>query len=68
VHIFEDSGHFPHKDHPDQFVRLVVDFCRTQEPAQYHRGRWRALLRRGDQAGLATVPLADDSASPSAVS
>lgn len=67
VHIFEDSGHFPHQDHPDQFARLVVDFCRTQEPAQYHRGRWRALLRRGDQAGLAAVPLSD-SESPSAVS
>jgi len=69
VHIFEDSGHFPHKDHPEQFVRLVVDFCRTQAPAQYHRGRWRALLRRGDQAGLATVSLSEaESASPSAVS
>jgi len=69
VHIFEDSGHFPHKDHPEQFVRLVVDFCRTQAPAQYHRGRWRALLRRGDQAGLVTVPVSEaDSDSPSAVS
>ncbi len=67
VHVFENAGHFPHKDHPEEFVRLVLDFCRTQAPAQYHRGRWRALLRRGDQAVLATVP-ASDSDSPSAVS
>lgn len=65
VHVFEGSGHFPHKDRPEDFVRLVLEFCRTQEPAQYHRGKWRALLRRGDQAVLETVP---DSASPSAVS
>ncbi|GAA3530547.1 hydrolase [Aeromicrobium flavum] len=69
VHVFEDSGHFPHKDHPDEFARLIVDFCRIQAPAQYHRGRWRALLRRGDQAGLASVSLPDAaSESPSAVS
>ncbi|MTB87601.1 alpha/beta fold hydrolase [Aeromicrobium senzhongii] len=67
VHVFEDSGHFPHKDHPDEFARVVVDFCRSQSPAQYHRGKWRALLRRGDQAGLASVSLPDE-ASPSAVS
>jgi pimeloyl-ACP methyl ester carboxylesterase len=69
VHVFEDSGHFPHKDHPDEFARVIIDFCRIQAPAQYHRGRWRALLRRGDQAGLASVSLSDvDSESPSAVS
>ncbi|MCD9153387.1 alpha/beta fold hydrolase [Aeromicrobium duanguangcaii] len=67
VHVFEDSGHFPHKDHPDEFAQLVVDFCRIQAPAQYHRGKWRALLRRGDQAGLASVSLPAEE-SPSAVS
>lgn len=68
VHVFEDSGHFPHKDHPDEFARVVIDFCRVQAPAQYHRGKWRALLRRGDQAGLASVSLSDGRESPSAVS
>jgi pimeloyl-ACP methyl ester carboxylesterase len=47
VHVMKDSGHFPHKDHPDRFVRIVNDFIRKTEPAQYHRGRWRALLRGG---------------------
>lgn len=72
VHVFDHSGHFPHKDHADEFARLVIDFCQTQPAAQYHRGRWRALLRRGDQVGLASVPLVDSasgaSSSPSAVS
>lgn len=52
VHIFPRSGHFPHVDDPDRFVRHVLDFCNNQPPAQYHRGRWRSLLRRGDQFGL----------------
>ena len=56
VHVLEDAGHFPHKDHPEEFCRLVVDFVAENEPASYHRGRWRALLRRGDQFELTSVP------------
>ncbi len=58
VHVFEDSGHFPHKDHPEQFVRVVTAFIADNAPAHYHRGKWRALLRRGDQFELETVPSA----------
>ena len=47
VEIMEDSGHFPHKDHPDRFVKVVTEFIRTTQPATYHRGRWRTLLRNG---------------------
>ncbi len=71
VHVFEHAGHFPHKDHPEEFVRLLLDFCQGQAPAQYHRGRWRTLLRRGDQLGFASVPEPASEAasdSPSAVS
>ncbi len=68
VHVLEDSGHFPHKDHPDQFSRLVLEFVAENAPASYHRGRWRALLRRGDQAELTSVPpvvaAVDESAEP----
>lgn len=49
IHIFDRSGHFPHKDQPETFIRLVRDFCAETEPAPYHRGKWRALLRRGEQ-------------------
>ena len=74
VFVFDRAGHFPHKDHPEDFSRLLVDFCQSQPPAAYHRGKWRRLLTRGDQAGLTTVELAESSpasspaSSPSAVS
>ena len=45
VEIIANAGHFPHKDHPQRFVKIVNDFIRTTRPAAYHRGRWRALLR-----------------------
>lgn len=47
VEILPNSGHFPHKDHPDRFVKIVQDFIRATQPASYHRGRWRSLLRNG---------------------
>lgn len=47
VSVLEDCGHFPHKDHPDQFVRTVQRFISSTEPAVHHRGRWRALLKTG---------------------
>lgn len=52
VHVLEDSGHFPHHDHPDEFSQIVVDFIARTSPATYSRGRWRAMLRRGDQFDL----------------
>jgi pimeloyl-ACP methyl ester carboxylesterase len=47
VEVIEDAGHFPHKDHPQQFVTIVNDFVRSTKPAVYSRRRWRALLRAG---------------------
>ena len=47
VEVLPNSGHFPHKDHPDRFVKIVQDFVRATTPAAYHRGRWRQLLRNG---------------------
>lgn len=47
VELMPNSGHFPHKDHPDRFVKIVQDFIRSTQPASYHRGRWRQLLRNG---------------------
>jgi len=55
IHVLDRSGHFPHKDHPEEFCRLVVEFIETNKPANYHRGRWRALMRSGDQAVLDAV-------------
>jgi len=47
VEVLPNSGHFPHKDHPDRFVKIVGDFVKATSPASYHRGRWRQLLRNG---------------------
>jgi pimeloyl-ACP methyl ester carboxylesterase len=56
VEVVENAGHFPHKDHPQRFVQVVNDFVRSSEPATYHRGRWRRLLRSGGDAPLHAVP------------
>jgi len=56
VHVFDKSGHFPHKDHPDEFIALLLAFIEENKPAHYNRGRWRALLRHGDQPELLAVP------------
>ena len=50
VKLVDDAGHFPHKDHPQRFVRILDQFIRTHPAASYHRGRWRALLRTGAQS------------------
>lgn len=47
VEIIEDSGHFPHRDHPAQFLRIVGDFLATTLPSSYDRERLRELLRTG---------------------
>jgi len=51
VEVLADSGHFPHRDHPEAFVRLLDDFIRTTEPATYSRARFRRMLRAGAGAG-----------------
>ena len=55
VEVIANAGHFPHKDHPQRFVTILTDFIRTTQPAVYHRGRWRALLRNGAPSTLAAV-------------
>jgi pimeloyl-ACP methyl ester carboxylesterase len=47
VEVIPDAGHFPHKDHPQRFARILQDFIRTTEPARYSRARFRALLKAG---------------------
>jgi pimeloyl-ACP methyl ester carboxylesterase len=55
VEIVPNAGHFPHKDHPERFVRILNDFVRTTTPASYSRARWRRLLRHG---ATGSAPLA----------
>jgi pimeloyl-ACP methyl ester carboxylesterase len=49
VEVVADSGHFPHKDHPERFVQILSDFVATTEPATYSRARWRRYLVTGPQ-------------------
>ena len=56
VEVIADAGHFPHKDHPYRFSRIVHDFIRSTEPAKYSRARFRALLKSGTEA-TAPAPL-----------
>jgi pimeloyl-ACP methyl ester carboxylesterase len=55
VQVLPGAGHFPHRDHPERFVKIVREFAAQTAPASYHRGRWRAVLRRGAAPRLAAV-------------
>ena len=45
--MIPDAGHFPHKDHPERFAKILHDFIQTTRPARYSRARVRRLLRDG---------------------
>ena len=59
VEILPNSGHFPHKDHPDLFVKVLRDFIKTTRPASYSRARWRRLLQRGADAPAPLAAVVD---------
>lgn len=59
VVVQKDSGHFPHKDHPDVFVELLDEFMEIP-PATYSRARWRRLLKNGFAPAL--EPVTDETA------
>jgi len=54
VEVMPNAGHFPHKDHPERFVKILNDFVRSTAPAAYSGARWRKLLEEGAPA---SVPL-----------
>ncbi|HEY6934970.1 MAG TPA: alpha/beta fold hydrolase [Marmoricola sp.] len=47
VEVLPNSGHFPHRDHPERFVKALNDFVRRHPPASFQRERWQTLLRNG---------------------
>jgi pimeloyl-ACP methyl ester carboxylesterase len=57
LELFPDAGHFPHLDDPLRFVRVLIDFVETSEPARVDAGRWGELLRRGGADRSAPVKL-----------
>ena len=52
VEIIPNAGHFPHKDHPQRFVKLLNDFVRATAPARYDPTLWRDHLRSGGDPDL----------------
>jgi pimeloyl-ACP methyl ester carboxylesterase len=42
---FPDSGHFPHRDEPRRFVKVLSDFIDSTEAAHVEDDDFRALLR-----------------------
>ncbi|QZY30325.1 alpha/beta fold hydrolase [Nocardioides coralli] len=49
VEVLPNAGHFPHRDHPQRFAKVVHEFIRSTPPATYNRGRFRTLLRAGQR-------------------
>lgn len=56
VTIYDRAGHFPHKDLPEEFARLLIDWVDRTQPASYSRARWRRMLKSGATAPV--TPLA----------
>ena len=55
VEVIPNAGHFPHKDHPQRFARIVHDFVRSTPPATYSRTRFRSLLKNGRTTSLSPI-------------
>ncbi|KRC48701.1 MULTISPECIES: alpha/beta fold hydrolase [unclassified Nocardioides] len=58
VEVMPDAGHFPHKNHPEEFVRILDDFVSTTEPATYNRARFRRMLKAGATGPVSPVAAA----------
>ena len=37
IEVIPHAGHFPHKDHPQRFAKIVHEFIRSTQPATYSR-------------------------------
>ncbi|GAB09946.1 putative hydrolase [Gordonia araii NBRC 100433] len=44
---FDGCGHFPFRDEPDRFARLVDDFIATSSPGTFDPRAWRTMLLDG---------------------
>jgi len=46
LEIFAGAGHLPHRDQPWRFVRVLLDFVASTEPAHMDAAGWRRRLIR----------------------
>jgi len=47
LEIFPGAGHFPHRDDPDRFASVLLDFIATTHPTTVDESGWRDRLRAG---------------------
>jgi pimeloyl-ACP methyl ester carboxylesterase len=47
LEIFPEAGHFPHRDDPERFARVLADFIRTTRPLHASSKRLGDRLRAG---------------------
>ena len=47
LEIFPEAGHFPHRDDPEHFARVLIDFMRTTKPLHARAKRLGDRLRAG---------------------
>ena len=47
VEVIPNAGHFPHKDHPQRFAKIIHEWIRTTQPSVYSRAKWRTMLSEG---------------------
>ncbi len=52
VEVLPNAGHFPHKDHPERFARVITNFLRTTSPARHDRATWRDHLHNGGSTAV----------------
>ena len=45
--MFEKAGHFPHRDEPERFTQVLLDFLMTTQPAALPQELWTETLRVG---------------------
>ena len=48
--LFERAGHFPHRDDPQRFTRVLLDFLDSTRPAVIPQEQWWETLRTGSGA------------------
>jgi pimeloyl-ACP methyl ester carboxylesterase len=46
LEVFAGAGHLPHRDQPWRFVRVLLDFLASTEPARLDAVGWRRLIRQ----------------------
>ena len=50
VVVIDGAGHFPFRDEPEIFIKLVEGFVAAHAPARFVRNRWQRALRTGPVA------------------